>query len=163
MTAVFRDVDVLQVGHHGSNNATTQALLDAVTPNVAVINVGRWNYGMPNQPFTTFLYGHPRQSTLDLLQGSISRKRSQPKSVMAGESSKHFHSTTVSKAVYATGWDGTVRVVVKGKDDISVYREHQQGVAAGSVLSASTRIRLMDPSLQRMEKCCRGRKPQTAS
>jgi competence protein ComEC len=57
------DVDVLQVGHHGSNNATTQALLDAVTPNVAVINVGRWNWGSPNTPFTTFLHGHPRQST----------------------------------------------------------------------------------------------------
>src|SRR5262249_2568590 len=49
------DTDVLQVGHHGSNNATTQALLDAVTPNVAVINVGRWNWGSPNTPFTTFL------------------------------------------------------------------------------------------------------------
>jgi hypothetical protein len=43
---------------------------------------------------------------------------------MAAESSKHFHSTTVTKAIYATGWDGTVRVVVKGKDDITVYREH---------------------------------------
>jgi beta-lactamase superfamily II metal-dependent hydrolase len=117
------DADVLQVGHHGSNNATTQALLDAVTPNVAVINVGRWNWGSPNTPFTTFLYGHPRQSTLDLLQASIGRKRSQPKSVMAADSSKHFHSTTVSKAIYATGWDGTVRVVVKGKNDITVYRE----------------------------------------
>jgi beta-lactamase superfamily II metal-dependent hydrolase len=118
------DADVLQVGHHGSNNATTQMLLDAVTPSVAVINVGRWNYGRPNKPFTTFLYGHPRQSTLDLLQASISRKRSQAKSVMAAESSKHFHSTTVTKAIYATGWDGTVRVIVKGKDDITVYREH---------------------------------------
>jgi competence protein ComEC len=118
------DADVLQVGHHGSNNATTHALLDAVSPNVAVINVGRWNWGSPNKPFTTFLYGHPRQSTLDLLQASISRKRSQSKSVMAAESSKHFHSTNVTKAIYATGWDGTVRVVVKGKDDITVYREH---------------------------------------
>jgi hypothetical protein len=30
----------------------------------------------------------------------------------------------VTKAIYATGWDGTVRVIVKGKDDITVYREH---------------------------------------
>ena len=34
---------------------------------VAVINVGKWNYGQPNKVFTTFLYGHPRQSALDLL------------------------------------------------------------------------------------------------
>ena len=118
------DADVLQVGHHGSNNATTQALLDAITPSVAVINVGKWNYGQPNKVFTTFLYGHPRQSALDLLSASITRKRAAPKSVMAAESSKHFHSTTVTKAIYATGWDGTVRVVVKAKDDITVYREH---------------------------------------
>jgi putative transposase len=30
----------------------------------------------------------------------------------------------LAEAIYATGWDGTVRVVVKGKDDITVYREH---------------------------------------
>lgn len=118
------DADVLQIGHHGSNNATTQELLDTITPSVAVINVGKWNWGSPNKPFTTFLYGHPRQSTLDLLSASISRTRKPWKSVMAAESSKHFHSTTVRKAIYATGWDGTVRVVVKGKDDITVYREH---------------------------------------
>jgi len=117
------NADVLQVGHHGSNNATTQELLDAITPSVAVINVGRWNYGSPNKPFTTFLYGHPRQSTLDLLQSTIARTRKPSKSVMAAESSKHFHVTTVRKAIYATGWDGTVRAVVKGKDDITVYRE----------------------------------------
>lgn len=117
------DADVLQVGHHGSDNATTQELLDAVTPSVAVINVGKWNWGKPNTPFTTFLYGHPKQSTLDLLQASITRTRKPSKSVMAAESSKHFHSTTVTKAIYATGWDGTVRVVVKGKGDITVYRE----------------------------------------
>jgi beta-lactamase superfamily II metal-dependent hydrolase len=121
------DADVLQVGHHGSNNATTQALLDTITPSVAVINVGKWNYGQPSKPFTTFLYGHPRQSTLDLLSASITRKRSQSKSVMAANGSKNFHSTTVTKAIYATGWDGTVRVVVKGKDDIRLSGTLTQG------------------------------------
>src|SRR5205085_235611 len=82
------DADVLQVGHHGSNNGTTQALLDAVTPNVAVINVGSWSYGKPNKPFTTYAYGHPRQSTLDLLQASISRMRKPSKTVMAAGSAK---------------------------------------------------------------------------
>jgi len=40
------------------------------------------------------------------------------------EFSKHFPSTMVTKAIYGTGWDGTVRVVVKRKNDITVYREH---------------------------------------
>jgi len=35
----------------------------------------------------------------------------------------HFLETTVQKAIYATGWDGKVRVVVKGKDDFTVFRE----------------------------------------
>jgi competence protein ComEC len=118
------DVDVLQVGHHGSNNATTQELLDAVTSRIAVINVGKWNYGKPAKPFTTFMYGHPRQSTLDLLTASIGRRRQPSKTVMAAESSKHFHETKVTKAIYATGWDGTVRVVAKAANDIPVYCEH---------------------------------------
>jgi len=43
--------------------------------------------------------------------------------VLAAESAKHFHQTTVRKAIYRTGWDGTVRAMVKGKDDFTVHRE----------------------------------------
>jgi len=39
------NTDVLQVGHHGSHNATTAALLQAVTPTVAVIPMGPWTFG----------------------------------------------------------------------------------------------------------------------
>ncbi len=49
-------VDVLKVGHHGSDSGTTPAFLAAVTPSVAVISVG-----MDND------YGHPHRSTLDHL------------------------------------------------------------------------------------------------
>lgn len=43
------DVDVLQVGHHGSRDATTEEFLAKVTPRVAVISAGRDNrYGLPN-------------------------------------------------------------------------------------------------------------------
>jgi len=42
---------------------------------------------------------------------------------MAPQSAKHFHQTTVRNAIYATGCDGTVRVVVRGKDDFTVFRE----------------------------------------
>ena len=68
--------------------------------------------------------GHPRQSTLDLVLASITRTRTPAKTVMAAAASKNFHSTKITKAIYATGWDGTVRVVVKGKNDITVLREH---------------------------------------
>lgn len=51
------DADILRVGHHGSSTSTTGVLLDAVTPDVAVISCGSGNQ-----------YGHPHQKTLDTLE-----------------------------------------------------------------------------------------------
>lgn len=50
------DIEVLVAGHHGSKNATCDKLLEATTPEVAVISVGEDNS-----------YGHPNQDTLDRL------------------------------------------------------------------------------------------------
>lgn len=45
--------DVLKVGHHGSDTSSTEAFLDAVSPQMAVIPVGNGND-----------YGHPAQAVL---------------------------------------------------------------------------------------------------
>jgi competence protein ComEC len=43
------DIEVLLVGHHGSKYATSDELLDAVTPEVGIISVGENRYGHPTQ------------------------------------------------------------------------------------------------------------------
>jgi competence protein ComEC len=47
MAVELRPVDVLKVGHHGSGGSTGEPWLGALHPRVAVISVGRNDYGHP--------------------------------------------------------------------------------------------------------------------
>lgn len=51
------DVDVLQVGHHGSDTSTSLLFAKDVSPEIAVISVGKNNR-----------YGHPHKATLGTLE-----------------------------------------------------------------------------------------------
>lgn len=50
-------IDVLKVGHHGSNTSTSQQFLNQIQPKIAVISVGKDND-----------YGHPNEETLEKLE-----------------------------------------------------------------------------------------------
>jgi beta-lactamase superfamily II metal-dependent hydrolase len=118
------DTDVYQVGHHGSNNATSLELLQAMTPLIAVIPVGNWDFGKGSRnKFTTNAYGHPRKVTLDLLQDNISGTRSEPATVMAATGARKFGSMVVRKRIYATSWDGVVTVRATADGNFRVTRE----------------------------------------
>ena len=51
------ECDILKVAHHGSKSSSSEAFLDAVHPEIAVIQCGRNNF-----------YGHPHKQTLDRLE-----------------------------------------------------------------------------------------------
>jgi hypothetical protein len=88
------DTDVYEVGHHGSHNGTTTELLDAVTPEIAVISVGKSTGGQgSSNRFNTFHYGHPRKLTVDMLSLSIQGRRSAPINVEVADAPEHFTPT----------------------------------------------------------------------
>lgn len=114
------DTDVWEVSHHGSHNGTTQPLLAAITPQVAIISMGLW---ATQAQWTAWAYGHPRRAAVTLLEGSVSGTRS-PRSVMVADSAKTFSSFTVTKAIYATGWDGDVTISADSNGTIGVATSH---------------------------------------
>lgn len=98
------DADVYLTGHHGSKNGTTKKFLDRVTPKMALIGAGDLSRQLS---WTAWAYGHPNKGILDTLQKSITTPRT-PIKVKAGTGAKTFVDYTVSKAIYATGWDDNV-------------------------------------------------------
>jgi competence protein ComEC len=117
------DADIYQVGHHGSHNGTTADLLRAMSPAWAVMAVGP---ASRTHSWTAWAYGHPREKTVSLLEGAVSGSREAgPHPV--GVAMKRFVDFGVTRAVYATGWDGTVvleasslGLITVGKADVPV-------------------------------------------
>jgi len=96
------DVNLYQVGHHGSHNATTDALMQAVTPDIAVIATGA---PARNGSYTAFVHGHPRWVTVEKLIRHV-RKTRPTVNLPVAFGQRSLHSVPISKAIYATGWDG---------------------------------------------------------
>ncbi len=46
---LVRDVEYIKTPHHGSKNGLTKKLLEASTPEIAVISVGKNPWGHPHQ------------------------------------------------------------------------------------------------------------------
>lgn len=110
------DVDMYSVGHHGSANGTTAALLDAMTPEWAILQMGPHDR---HGAWTGYQYGHPRRLIIDLLQTYVSGLR-EPVEMQAGNSVKSFSGVRIEKAIYATGWDGNV--VLDARADGKIVR-----------------------------------------
>jgi competence protein ComEC len=125
------DVDVLKVSHHGAENGTTKALVDATTPCMAVMGVGdptRVHTG------TAGAHGHPRRSTLNLLQaqgggvtGTRPTRRVQAFNAAKGTTVR----TELKRAIFGTAWDGHYVVYARADGALGVETEHGEQVVPG--------------------------------
>ena len=92
------------MGHHGSHNGTTPAFLQAMSPKMAVIAAGP---PCEREGFTAWTHGHPREVTVRELETAVSLNRPTVH-VQTFLGQRRPNTRSLSKAVYSTGWDGTV-------------------------------------------------------
>lgn len=102
------DADVLQLAHHGAENGISDSLLGTVSPRIAIISMGN------RHSANAIKYGHPRKKVIGILQDEpeiVSDERSSAATYWSSTGgNKPFNETVVKRAVYGTGWEGTVQV-----------------------------------------------------
>lgn len=118
------DVDLYHVGHHGSRNGTTGELVTAMSPKMAVISTGDKERELP---WSAWAYGHPNRVALNFLVAGdgVSMERP-PKRVsvgVKGGTSPEWTEWTLERAVYATGWDGTIVIHADDSGRCQVFTE----------------------------------------
>ncbi len=123
------DVDIYQVGHHGSKNATIHYQMAMMSPRVAVISMGPYERDLP---WTARKYGHPNIVALEHLahpHHGVTAQR-QPieawigiKGAWKDEKKEVFERRTVDRAIYATGWDGTVKITANANGWLEITTE----------------------------------------
>ncbi|MEO8550921.1 MAG: MBL fold metallo-hydrolase, partial [Kofleriaceae bacterium] len=110
--------DVWQVGHHGSWNATTKPLLDAIQPKLALIAMGRVER---QETWSAWAYGHPRRESIELLERGLTGPPRPAIHVEIGVGAREFQPHEVTAPIYATGWDGDVHVTLHADGSLHVH------------------------------------------
>ena len=67
----LQNIDVLKVGHHGSNTISSKIFIDEINPKYGVVSVGKNNR-----------YGHPNKEVIDNLEDSKIYRTDQDGSIM---------------------------------------------------------------------------------
>lgn len=111
------DADVYEVGHHGSHNATSKALLEAITPKIAIIGVGSTER---KEMWTAWKYGHPRLPTIEVLEAALSGTPRNAIEVPVATSASKFVKHTITAPIFATGWDSDVELTLFASGSIGV-------------------------------------------
>lgn len=113
------DVDVYQLGHHGSRNGTSANLVRAMSPELALIGAGDPS-DRELYRFSAFNFGHPNRAAINLLAdpaAGVTMRR--PVRTVAvgirgrspnGRQPPSFETMQLDRAIFSTGWDGDVVV-----------------------------------------------------
>ena len=110
------NADVWLVSHHGADNGITASFVQALTPKIAVISMGHLD---SHDMWTAWAYGHPRRNTVSALDAALAFTRPSISANVATKP-KTFAGYPLSHALYATGWDGDVRISTMGDGNLSV-------------------------------------------
>lgn len=119
------DVDLYQVGHHGSANGTTGNLLRRMSPKAAVLSMGPSRRKGPvfrRYRYTAYQYGHPRRDVVEDLERHVSLRRAEPVSRRVARWVRRFESMPIRRCIAGTGWDGTAIVTAGVNGWIEVER-----------------------------------------
>jgi competence protein ComEC len=124
------DTDVYYVPHHGSRNSTGEHWVSQIKPRIAVISMGPFDRHLKTWPeYTARSFGHPNKDAVNHvldLQNGVSAIRETPIEVMVGrrgawkETPSEFDARTITRALYATGWDGHIAVKAHADGHIDV-------------------------------------------
>jgi competence protein ComEC len=115
------DVDVYEVGHHGSANGTTNELVQALSPELALIAAGP---ASRQEMWTAWAYGHPREAVVRMLAAAMHGARPKPAAAELGTGAKRFVQENVGARIYSNAWDGDVDVTLSAAGASSVTTAH---------------------------------------
>ena len=114
--------DIYQVSHHGADNDTSDQLLEIMTPDIAVISMGKPEH---QGRFTAFDHGHPRTGLLAVLQdepGVVNDLRDPPVEFLAATAQETpFQKTEIERAIFGTGWEGTILIEANTLGEYEIF------------------------------------------
>ena len=116
------DVDVYQVSHHGADDDTSDALLEIMTPGIAVISMGT---PVLQTTSTAWDHGHPRTGLIAVLQdepGIVHDLRDPAVEFPAAPAQESdFQDTLIESAIFGTGWEGTILIEANTQGEYQIF------------------------------------------
>jgi competence protein ComEC len=103
------DVDVLKVGHHGSDTSTTADFLNAVSPRMAVISCGKKDVG------TNDGYKHPRVEPLNAINNKFKDNDDHDKIDAYDGTKKKWLRLMRKEDIWVTTADGEITITSDGQ------------------------------------------------